>query len=621
MRGFNPHEILRQIRSRRVSVLVSVPKILDVLRELVTHVHPETAEPLATKLHWTRRWWRYRAVHRAFGYKFWAFVVGAAPLDPTIEEFMGRLGFLVIQGYGLTETAPIVTLNHPFSTRKGTVGKPIHGVEVRIAPDGEILVRGDNVTRGYFRGAGEEAGTFDGGWLHTGDIGEVDGDGRLTIKGRKKEMIVTPEGLNVFPEDVERAVLTVRGVRDVAVVGRTSDGEERVHAVVVLEPGIDPHTIVRDANLALRDHQKIRGVSVWPLDALPRTEGTRKLRRREVKTWLDAGAAHRPASRADRGEPVEQVVQRFAHGRQVSAATTIDELGLSSLERVELLMALEEQFEVTLDEAAFAKARTVGGLEALVRPTKVPDSGLRDVAGETRVVSAQPPAEPVEFPTWNRRGWARAVRRVNLPTWILPLTRVFAWIRVEGLEHLAHLEGPVVFAANHQSHMDTPVVLAALPGRWRYRVAVAMAKEFFKAHFFPEEHGRVAWFTNSLNYYLASLFFNAFPLPQREAGARQTLRYIGQLFGERHSLLIFPEGRRTMDGSVLGFRPGIGMIGARLGVPVVPVRIEGLDRVLHQTWKMARPGRVRVAFGPALHLTGEDYQELASRVEQAVRAL
>jgi long-chain acyl-CoA synthetase len=210
---------------------------------------------------------------------------------------------------------------------------------------------------------------------------------------------------------------------------------------------------------------------------------------------------------------------------------------------------------------------------------------------------------------------------VNLPTWILPLTRVFAWIRVEGLEHLAHLEGPVVFAANHQSHMDTPVVLAALPGRWRYRVAVAMAKEFFKAHFFPEEHGRGAWFTNSLNYYLASLFFNAFPLPQREAGARQTLRYIGQLFGERHSLLIFPEGRRTMDGSVLGFRPGIGMIGARLGVPVVPVRIEGLDRVLHQTWKMARPGRVRVAFGPALQLTGEDYQELASRVEQAVRAL
>jgi long-chain acyl-CoA synthetase len=234
---------------------------------------------------------------------------------------------------------------------------------------------------------------------------------------------------------------------------------------------------------------------------------------------------------------------------------------------------------------------------------------------------AEGPPEPVDFPAWNRRGWARLVRRVSLPTWILPLARGFAWIEVEGLEHLEKIQGPVVFAANHQSHMDTPAILAALPPRWRYRVAVAMAKEFFKAHFFPAEHGRRAWLTNSLNYYLASLFFNAFPLPQREAGTRQTLRYIGQLFSEGYSLLIFPEGRRTMDGQVQGFRAGIGMIGARLGAPVVPVRLEGLDRVLHQTWKMARPGRVRVAFGPALQLTGEDYQALATRVEEAVRRL
>jgi long-chain acyl-CoA synthetase len=178
-----------------------------------------------------------------------------------------------------------------------------------------------------------------------------------------------------------------------------------------------------------------------------------------------------------------------------------------------------------------------------------------------------------------------------------------------------------VFAANHQSHMDTPAILAALPGRWRYRVAVAMAKEFFKAHFFPAEHGRRAWLTNSLNYYLASLFFNAFPLPQREAGARHTLRYIGQLFDEGESLLIFPEGKRTMAGEIHPFRAGIGMIGARLGVPVVPVRLEGLEKVLHQSWKMARPGRVRVAFGAPIELRGDDYEALARRVEEAVREL
>ena len=118
-----------------------------------------------------------------------------------------------------------------------------------------------------------------------------------------------------------------------------------------------------------------------------------------------------------------------------------------------------------------------------------------------------------------------------------------------------------------------------------------MAKEFFKAHFFPERHGRQAWATSSLNYYLASLFFNAFPLPQREAGTRQTLRYIGDCSSERPIVLIFPEGKRTMSGEINPFRPGIGMIGARLGVPVVPVRLIGLEQVLHQTWKMAKPGR------------------------------
>jgi long-chain acyl-CoA synthetase len=227
----------------------------------------------------------------------------------------------------------------------------------------------------------------------------------------------------------------------------------------------------------------------------------------------------------------------------------------------------------------------------------------------------------VEFPSWNRTWPARVLRRISLPTWILPLARLFAWIRVDGLEHLRGLDGPVIFAANHQSHIDTPAILWALPARWRYRVAVAMAKEFFKAHFFPRDYPFSARLTNGLNYYLASLFFNAFPLPQREAGARETLRYIGDLASDGWSVLIFPEGKRTMNGEINAFRPGIGMIGARLGLPVVPVRLVGLDRVLHQKARMATPGRARVIFGAPLSLQGEDYAALAQTVEEAVRRL
>ena len=278
MRGFTPNEILRQIRTRRISVLVSVPQILEILRDASIQMLSGTA-PIASrsKGHWIRHWWRYRKVHRLFGWKFWSFIVGAAPLPADLEAFFSELGFLVIQGYGLTETAPIVTLNHPFHARQGSVGKPIGGVEVKIAPDGEILVRGDNVTSGYFERPEETARAFEDGWFHTGDIGELKASGELSILGRKKEMIVTPEGLNVFPEDVESVLKQQPGVRDAAVIGT-----DRVHAVLILEPATNAEEIVRRANARLADYQRIRSFSIWPHDEFPRTEGTGKLKRHEI---------------------------------------------------------------------------------------------------------------------------------------------------------------------------------------------------------------------------------------------------------------------------------------------------------------------------------------------------
>jgi long-chain acyl-CoA synthetase len=639
-RSFNPHELLHLIRARRVSVLVCVPKILDVLREHVSRAFPESMEPPPAGISIPGRWWRYRRVHSAFGFKFWSFVVGAAPLAPELEQFWRRMGFAVIQGYGLTETAPIVTLNHPFKGGKeGSVGTPIAGVEVRIAEDGEILVRGENVTSGYYVDNSQlptansqhptpnaqlptansltpnaqrptprpDTDIFDSeGWLHTGDIGERDAQGRLFIKGRKKEMIVTPEGLNVYPDDVERILNEVPGVRESAVVGVSAGGEERVHAVLVLEPGADrPDAvgdIVREANQHLQDHQRIRAASVWPGTELPRTEGTRKLKRAAVREWVAAG--EQPIAAAG-GDPLENLVARFARGRDVSGATTLEDLGLSSLERVELMVALEDTFQTRLDEGRFAEARSIDELKQLVEERAAPEEA----------------EAPLDFPTWNRAWPARVIRRLSLATWILPLARVFAHIRVEGREHLAGIDGPVLFASNHQSHMDVPVILAALPGRWRARVAPAMLKEFFTPHFHPESHTWRQRFTSSLNYYLACLYFNTFPIPQREAGARHTLRYMGELAGDGWSVLIFPEGVRAATGDIKPFRGGVGMIASRLDLPVVPVRLDGLDRVLHPSWFMVRPGRVRIAFGAPLRLKGDDYAALAQEVEARVRSL
>lgn len=587
--GYSPREIVRTIQRRRVSVLVCVPQILELLRDYILQTIPESNAPRRSRK-WYGSWWQYRRVHREFGWKFWSFVVGAAPLDPDLEEFWRKLGYVVIQGYGLTETAPVATLNHPFETRKGTVGKAIGGVEIRIGQDGEVLLRGENVTPGYY---GENSqGILDAeGWLHTGDIGELDPEGRLRILGRSKEMIVSPDGLNVFPEDVEKALNAVPGVKESAVVAARDGSREQVHAVLVLESGGSAEAAVSQANTQLEPYQRIRGFSVWHDGELPRTSGTKKLKRTEVAQWVAGAAVNRPREAAG-----------FTfNGREIAPESSLDDLGLSSLDRIQLVMELERNTGARVAESQLATARTVGDLMHAPKQAQ--------------------PSEPFEFPEWNRTLAARILRRIALPVLILPLTRLFAWIKVEGRENLKVLKAPVIFAANHQSHFDVPSIFAALPARWRYRAAPAMAKEYFDAWFHPAGYSAGKHFRNGLGYVLSALVFNAFPLPQREAGTRDALRYAGDLASDGNCILIFPEGKRTEAGEIDRFQPGVGLLSSRLRLPVVPVRLEGFDRILHRSASMATPGRARIKFGAPVHPGSRTDAEIASLVEQAVRDL
>ncbi len=590
IRGYSPHEIVRQVRKRRVSVVIAVPKILQVLKKHVVREFSKVAHLPQTPLHWVWRWCRYRGIHSSFGWKFWAFIVGGAPLSQDLEEFWSGLGFAVVQGYGLTETAPVVTFNNPFDTKEGTVGKPVAGVEIKIAADGEILVRGESVTSGYYQAPAETASAFAGGWFHTGDLGSFDDAGNLIIRGRKKEMIVTPEGLKVFPDDVEVVLNEIPGVRESAVVGR-----DRVHAVLVLEDPGDPSEIIRRANLQLEDHQKIRSVSMWPGERLPRTEGTQKLKHGEIQAWVESGNS---APTTSSGEEMIDLLRRYSPDRAITLNTTLDELGLSSLDRVELMIDLEQHLNTSIDESLLSGARTVSELAKIRMP-----SGAS------------------ELPAWNRVWLARGIRNVALTTVLLPLTRLFAHARISGLEHLASLHGPIIFAPNHQSHLDTPLILSALPARYRYRVAVAMWKEYFDAHFSPQGHAWYERFWDSFIYWLVALFFNAFPIPQTQTGARQSLRYLGDLIGDDWSILFFPEGERTEAGEIKPFQPGIGLIAGRLGVPVVPIRLRGVEKILHRHAWWPRPGRAEIVFGAPLQIKGEDYGALAKQVEEAVRAL
>jgi long-chain acyl-CoA synthetase len=615
LRQQSPSEIPRQTRNLKIACGIVVPRGLDLLRTRILQLAPEAAGAGKDRSMLPVRIWKYRRVHREFGWRFLGFMVGGAALDPQLERFWSRLGFLVMQGYGMTETSPVITLNHPLRPRIGSAGIPYPGVEVRIAADSEILVRGPNVTPGYYNDPGKTAETIRDGWLHTGDLGEMDGKGRLYIRGRKKDAIMTPEGLNIHPEDVERVLDAQPGVRESVVIGvpPVGDGaQEQVYAVLLMEQGADAEAAVRGANRQLEGYQRIRDFSVWSERALPRTESTGKVKRQEVRQRILARRAGQretaiPPPEVKCGPELVELELEHRVGRKVSDGMRLDELGLGSIDEVELLLEFERRCDHGMDEAEFSAAQTVGELKAIVE---------RAMAG--KMESSQP---LIRFPSWNR-GWAaRGVRRANLALWMLPLARWLLRPSISGVENLESLEPPVIFAANHQSHLDTPLILLALPERWRYRIAPAMFKEYFTPHFSPEGYSVWRRALSSLEYYLVALMFNAFPIPQQETGTRESFRYAGDLLGDGWSLLIYPEGERRPGGNMAGFRPGVGLLASRFKVPVVPIHLEGVDRVLPRGHARLRPGPTRVAFGHPLCLREGDPQTLAGRVENAVRAL
>src|SRR5271170_7353146 len=264
----NPSEIIRTIKSERATALIAVPRMLDGLhagieREIAARGKSEWLRKnfaAAEGQKFLRRAWRFRRIHRRFGWKFWAFISGGAALSAQTENFFKRVGYAVVQGYGMTETASLISLNHPFRATQGSIGKVLPGREFRLAEDGEILVRGENVSTGYWQGGAVQQKEGGEGWLLTGDIGELDAEGNLRFKGRKKNVIVTAAGLNIYPEDIEAALRKQRGVRDCVVIPSGVGGSEPL-AVLLVEKSTEPKTTVariavENANKSLAEFQR-----------------------------------------------------------------------------------------------------------------------------------------------------------------------------------------------------------------------------------------------------------------------------------------------------------------------------------------------------------------------------
>jgi long-chain acyl-CoA synthetase len=548
------------------------------------------------------RWWMFRDVHRTLGLKFWALISGGATLDADVEHFWTTLGFVVVQGYGMTETAALVSLNHPFHTARGTIGQVLPGREVRLSTEGEILVKGETVSGSTWSGG--KVQPRDSEWLSTGDLGTLDAAGSLSFRGRKKDMIVTAAGLNIYPEDLEAALLRQPQVREAAVVeARGAQGPHPLAALIMRGASDDAAEAVRAANGELAEFQQIRHWTIWPEPDLPRTS-TGKVLRREVAALL-AGAPGEARSGKPASGGLAGMIERIT-GEDTSAlpdrARLSEDAHLDSLGRVELQSALETRFGISIADADFQKVQTVGELKELLK-------------GST---SKEEPVTARHFyPQWPWMRVVSAVRLVFLEAIAMPLVALLAAPRVKR-DWAGEPDVPLLIVANHVTIFDVPILLYGLGRRMRRRVAVAMAGEMLLDWRHARAQGN--WFLNLVapaGYYLVTALFNVFPLPQ-SGDFRASFAHAARAMDRGFHVLVFPEGRRTPDGQMHTFQRGAGLLWKELQCDALPVRMSGL-------WGKTgwfRSARICTHVGEVIALPSEaDAQVATALLEEWVKDL
>ena len=646
----NSTELLRALSEREITVFACVPQFFYLIHQRVMKE--------VEKAGWlTRSIFRvllalnfglrrvgvnvgpvfFGRVHGVLGKKMRLMVTGGSKFDPAIGHDLYALGFTILQAYGLTETSGAATINKQDEAHIDTVGRPFPGVEIRIEPpesedvDGEIAIRGGIVTPGYYNRPDATTSVMRDGWFLTGDLGRLDAAGRLTITGRKKEMIVLSSGKNIYPEEIEAHYRKSAFIKEIAVMGLATPDHpmtERLHAVVV--PDLDllrERKIVNAGDLlrfeieglavGLPPHKRVLGYDIW-FEPLPRTT-TGKVKRHEVEKRLKAQhreatqAVDTPLPDADRewlqeskaALAVEVIQPRLRPGARIRPDANLElDLGMDSMERVELLTALEQKFGVRVSKETASSIFTVRQLVDALRSaaagaaSEVEESWavlLRDLPSERDpLLSGLLQPKPIALPL------------------LFLLTRVFrvgfTRVRVSGLEHLPQ-NGAFLICPNHQSFLDPVFVGSVLPYRVFKNLFSVGAVEYFETPF-------TMWVARTVNCVPVDPDSNL--VPAMQAGA----------FGLTHgkTLVLFPEGERSIDGSVKKFKKGGPILARHLQVPIVPVALTGVFELWPRNrafnWSVVWPWsghRITVAFGEPMRFGGdESYSDGARRLQARV---
>lgn len=620
-------ELAHCLREARITIFVGVPQVFAMIRRAIfeginrrSRVVRLAMRLLLPLSGWIRRRTSvnlgrllFAAVHRELGPSLRVLVSGGARLDPQVAEDFFRLGFTLLEGYGLTETAPAVTLNPLAKPKIGSVGVPIHGVDVRIVnPDaagiGEVAVRGPNVMQGYDGNPQATADAIRDGWFYTGDLGYLDREGYLYITGRAKELIVTAGGKNIVPEELEAHYLASPAIAELCLVGeqRAGEGGEGLHAVVL--PNFDyikeqkvvgVRQLVKNEltriGLTLPPYKRISGLSIVTAP-LPRTRLGKIQRYRVAATLAKAEAEAKPVARlsdtdqalmeSDVARHVVVALGPFVEkGRPIAPDDHLElDLGFDSLRRVELFTALE-RWCGPLPETVALDVMTVRELiERLTRLTHGVATEGTGTHSWSDLLKAEPPPEVRDLLLRPRKFHHRMVASCMRTVLRLIFHGVFR-LRVTGLEHLPPT-GPFLLAANHTSYLDPFAIVAAVP-----------SSVFARLHFM----GLQAYFRNIFTSWLVRVG-HVIPVGM-EASLVTALRAVSLILRQGQGVLIFPEGRLAVNGELQPFRHGIGILACELGVPVIPAWIEGTREAwpVSATWPRMHP--ISLAVGPPITVT------------------
>ncbi len=597
----------------RPTGLIGVPALWDVLHKRIEQQVDDQGE--ATRIAFTTmirfsRWMRsnygvnlgpmmFADVHKTMGGRIRHLISGGAALsDPVLKAFEG-LGFELLEGYGLTEAAPVLSVRRPGDRKGGgSVVKQLPGVEMQIInPDkdgiGEVIARGDNVMAGYLNDAKATDRTVRKGWLHTGDLGKLDKSGRLILVGRRKELIVTSSGKNVYPDELEPLYADHPLISEMAIVGIPDpQGDERVAALVVLEEDApdDAQAQIKahfqSVGGKLGDHQRIRTMRFWHGE-LPRT-ATKKVKRKEVREELMhlidvAKASRRESGAVPEGREPAWVYASVA-GLTGQEAVDIEpsthlvtDLGIGSLQLVELRLLLEERGGMKLDGDRLAKAETVQDLVDLVtrgdNPVLIRNTHTMRAAQETE--DEDPGLELPEFVSKRAKDLLGRLQRAAYDKALN--------VRVKGREHIPRNE-QVIVISNHCSHLDLGLVKHAL-GDYAPNLAALAAQDYF----FDTQYKR--------DFFEG--FTNLIPI-DRTAPLESSLREAERAMHGGQVVLVFPEGTRSVSGEMQPFKHGIGYLQAKTRLSVLPLHLKGTHKAWRKGAAVPTARNLQAKIGPLL---------------------